>query len=716
MLLLTIYHKKNLQIKLDPEINSVHMKKIYTTLVFALFAIIASAQIDRSVMPKAGPAPEINLKEPQRFELKNGLKVLVVENHKLPRVSIQLRIDNPPIAEGNKAGVSSFASSLLGNGSKTISKDDFNEEVDFLGARISFGSQSAFASSLSKYFPRILELMADAAINPNFTQEEFDKEKEKILTGLKSQEKDVASIANRAQSALAYGKDHPYGEFTTPETINNISLADVQKFYSNYFVPANAYLIVIGDVNLKEVEKLVKKNFISWTKATPPSFQFSKPSDVQYTQINFIDVPNAVQSEIAVESLVDLKMSDTDYFPALITNQILGGGGEGRLFLNLREDKGYTYGAYSSIGNDKYAPSRFRATAQVRNAVTDSSVVEILKEIDKIRTEPVSADDLKNTKAKYIGRFIMALERPETIAGYALNIETENLPKDYYKTYLERINAVSIDDVQKAAQKYFSADNARIVVAGKGSDVLGNLEKVTFKGKAVPVKYYDKMVNATEKPNYDSAIPDGISAQTVVDNYFKAIGGKDKVNEITSLILVYEGSAMGAKIKTEEKRTADKYAMTMFMNDAEIQGVIAKGDELFMKQGANKMPLPPSMVNDMKNALGIFPEQTFLKSGIAKLAGIEDVDGVKAYKIDVPGEVVSASYYYDVETGLKIKEVSVTNMNGQTQTQEALLKDYQEIDGIKFPSLKLGSVGPQKIESKLISATINKGVSEADFE
>jgi predicted Zn-dependent peptidase len=692
------------------------MKNIYITLVFALFAMASNAQIDRSVMPKAGPAPEINLKEPQRFELKNGLKVLVVENHKLPRVSIQLRIDNPPVAEGDKAGVSTFVSSLLGNGSKSISKDDFNQEVDFLGASINFGSQSAFATSLSKYFPRIIELMADAAIHPNFTQEEFDKEKEKILTGIKSEENDVASIANKAQTALAYGKNHPYGEFSTAESINNINLTDVQKFYSNYFVPANAYLIIIGDVNVKEVEKLVKKNFTAWTKATPPSFQFSKPSDVQYTQINFVDVPNAVQSEIAVESLVDLKMSDPDYFPALITNQILGGGGEGRLFLNLREDKGYTYGSYSSLGNDKYAPARFRATAQVRNAVTDSSIVEILKEIDKIKTQPVTEKDLANTKAKYIGRFIMALERPETIAGYALNIETEGLPKDYYKTYLERINAVTVADVQKAANKYFTTANARIVVAGKGSEVLENLEKVTFNGKTIPVKYYDKKINTTEKPDYNAALPEGVSAQTVIDNYFEAIGGKDKVNAITSLILIYEGSAMGSKIKTEEKRTADKYAMTMYMNDAPMQGVIAKGDELYMKQGGNKMPLPENMVADMKNALGIFPEQTFMATGKAKLVGIEDVNGVKAYKIDVPGEVVSASYFYAVETGLKVKEVSTTSMNGQTQAQESELSDYQEIEGIKFPGTKSASLGPQKMESKLISATVNKGITDADFE
>ncbi|WP_394748411.1 M16 family metallopeptidase [Spongiimicrobium salis] len=691
------------------------MKKLYTALAIVFMAVGAQAQVDRSVMPKPGPAPEINLEEPQQFELKNGLTVMVVENHKLPRVSIQLSLDNPPIAEGDKAGVQQLTGALMGKGSKNISKDDFNEEIDFLGARLNLGAQGGFASSLSKYFPRVLELMADAALNPKFTQEEFDAEKARTITGLKTQEKDVSAIASRVQSALAYGTDHPYGEFTTEETVNNVTLGDVSKFYTNYFVPANAYLVVIGDVKFDEVKELVTKNFTAWTKATPPSFQFSKPTDVQYTQISFVDAPNAVQSEIAVQNLVNLKMSDADYLPTLVANRILGGGGEARLFLNLREDKGYTYGSYSGIGADKYAPSRFRATASVRNMVTDSSVVEILKEIDRIIKEPVSEKELRNTKAKYVGNFVLALERPQTIANYALNIETEGLPKDFYKNYLERINAITVADVQKAAKKHLSSSNARVVVAGKGSEVLENLEKVSFNGKKVPIKYYDKYANATAKPEYKEVAAD-ITVQSIVNNYFDAIGGKSKVDAIKSLKLVYEGSAFGATIKVEEKRTADKFAVTTFQNENALQGVIAKGDELFMKQGANKIPLPPAMRDDLKKALGVFAEYGFVNNDAAKVAGIEQVEGKDAYKIDVAGETVSVSYFYDVATGLKVKEVQTISFGGQKQVQETLLKDYKEIDGIKFPGLRSGSLQGQPLESKLIEAVINTGVTDADFD
>lgn len=692
------------------------MKKIIFTLSLLCMAFGVYAQIDRSVMPEPGPAPEINLQEPNTFQLNNGLKVMVVENSKLPRVSIQLTIDNPPIKEGDKAGVSALTASLLGNGSKTIPKDEFNDEVDFLGARINFGSQSAFAASLSKYFPRILELMADAAINPNFTQEEFDKEKEKLLTALKAQEKDVSAVANRVQDALAYGTDHPYGEFTTEETVNNVTLADVSKFYSDYFVPANAYLVVIGDVQFDDVKELVTEHFTPWTKAVPPSYSYSSPSDVQFTQVNFVDMPNAVQSEISVQNLVNLKMKDDDYLHALLANRILGGGAQARLFLNLREDKAYTYGSYSGIGDNKWAPGTFSASASVRNAVTDSAAVEILKEIDKIIKEPVSEEELKDAKAKYVGNFVMALERPETVARYALNIETEDLPDDFYKTYLERINAVTVEEVQQAAQKHLSSQNARVVVVGKGSEVLENLEKMTFNGKQVPVKYFDKYAKPTDKPNYNVEAPEGVDVNSIIEDYFEAIGGKEAIDRIQSLKLVYEGTAMGAKIKTEEKRTADRYVQTTYMNDAPMMGVVAKGDELYMKQGANKQPLPEQMKKDLQYAMGIFPEQSVLASGKAKFLGTEDVEGRPAYKIEVPGEAVQATYYYDTETGLKVKEATLINMNGQTQNQEVLYKEYKEVDGIKFPSLRVGSLGPQQIESTLLEAVINVEVSDADFD
>ena len=233
------------------------MKKI-VYIAACLFLTIAMQAQDRK-QPKSGPSPTVNIKKPQSFTLKNGLKVLVVENSKLPRVTYSLTLDNPPYAEGAKKGVADLLSTLLGSGTEKISKDDFNEEVDFLGANINYSANGAYASGLSRYSKRILELMADGVINPVFEQEEFDKAKAQIIEGIKSNEKSVTAIAKRVESILVYGKDHYNGEYTSEETLNNVSLADVKLNYNTYYVPGNAYLVIVGDVNFKAIKKEVER-------------------------------------------------------------------------------------------------------------------------------------------------------------------------------------------------------------------------------------------------------------------------------------------------------------------------------------------------------------------------------------------------------------------------------------------------------------------------
>jgi predicted Zn-dependent peptidase len=433
--------------------NHFKMKKYIYLFIASLFiSTLATAQIDRSKQPKPGPAPTINLTQPATFNLDNGLKVMVVENHTLPAVRVQLLIDNPIHSAGEKAGVESLVSAMMGNGTTNIPKDKFNEEVDYLGAGIYFGSESAYANSLSEYFPRIMELFSDAIKNPLFTEEEFQKEKDKLIDGLKSQEKNVSAVASRLRSALLYGKDYPKGEFATIEKVKKLTLNDVKDYYEDYFNPKNAYLVVVGDVTKNQVERLVRKDLSDWKVNAVPSFQYTAPKDVQYTQVNFIDMPNAVQSEIAVENLVNLKMSDPDYYAVLVANKILGGGFNSLLNMNLREAHGWTYGARSNTGADKNI-TRFIASTSVRNAVTDSAVVETLKEIRYIRDNKVTPQQLSNAKAKYTGDFVLALERPETVANYALRVQTQDLPKDFYTNYLKKINAVTAEDVQRVAKK-----------------------------------------------------------------------------------------------------------------------------------------------------------------------------------------------------------------------------------------------------------------------
>lgn len=470
------------------------MKKIKTLLILLLVTGIMPAQ--NRTQPKPGQPPIVNIKKPQSFTLPNGLKVMVVENHKLPKVTYNLTLDNAPYAEGIKKGVDELCSNLIGNGSSKISKDDFNEEIDFLGANINFNSTGAYASALSKYAGRILELMSYGALYPNFTQEEFDKEKAKLLEGIKSQEKSVPAISNRVVDVLAFGKNHPSGEYMTEETINNVTLADAEANYNNYFVPENAYLVIIGDIKFNEIKPIVEKLFGSWKKKSTPKLNYPQPQNVAFTQINFVDVPNAVQSEISLVNTLNLKMNDKDFFPAAIATFILGGNFNSYLNMNLREKNGWTYGANSVIGSGKYV-TKLKSTSSVRNVVTDSAVVEFIKEIKRIRTEKVSEELLNNVKAGYIGRFVMQVEKPQSIARYALNIETEDLPKDFYENYIRNISAVTPEQLLEAANKYFLLDNTRIIIVGKGEEVIPKLEQLK-----IPMFYFDKYGNQIEKPIY----------------------------------------------------------------------------------------------------------------------------------------------------------------------------------------------------------------------
>ncbi|MEO8253765.1 MAG: pitrilysin family protein [Flavobacterium sp.] len=471
------------------------MKK--SSLLFILILATAIMQAQERKQPKAGKSPVVNIKKPRSFTLPNGLKVMVVENHKLPKATFSLTIDNPPAADGNKKGVDELCSNLIGNGSTKISKADFNEEVDFMGATISFSTNSAYASSLSKFSKRSLELLAYVALDPNFTQEELDKEKAKIIENLRSQEKSVSAIANRLVNALSFGKNHPSGEFITEETLSNITLEDVIKNYKAKFAPQNAYLAIVGDVKYDEIEPLVEQLFSGWKKTNANKTIYPDPENVAQTQINFIDVPNAVQSEISLVNTYSLKMNNKDFFPAVLASYILGGGFNSYLNMNLREAHGWTYGASTTIGAGKYV-TNIRSSSAVKNNVTDSAVVEFVKEIKKIRTEKVTDEELKNAKAGYIGRFVMKAEKPESVARYALNIETEDLPADFYENYIKTINAVTKEDILAAAKKYFLIDNSRIIIIGKGKEVIPGLEKLN-----IPIFYFDKYGNPIEKPVFE---------------------------------------------------------------------------------------------------------------------------------------------------------------------------------------------------------------------
>lgn len=680
--------------------------KILSIIAVITMSFATNAQIDRSKMPTPGPDPVVKLGSAEKFSLNNGLTVIMVENHKLPRVSATLRIDNKPYLEGNISGVSGMMGSLLGRGTTNISKDNFNEKVDFLGASVSYYSTGASARSLKKYFPEVLGLMADGVKNSTFSQEEFDKEKEVTLENLKSTEKNVPAIAGRVQNILVYGKNHPYGEFTSKETVNAITLEDVKNNYNTYYKPNNAYLIIVGDINPKETKKLVKDLFEDWQKGEIPTSTYPAPKNLPTSAISFVNMPNAKQSEISVINTTDLTLGDKDYYAALLANKILGGGGSARLFNNLREDKAYTYGSYSGISQSRENnTATFRATASVRNMVTDSAIVEIKKEINKIRYQKVTEKELQDAKEEYIGGFVMDVQKPATAASYALNIALYDLPEDFYANYIKNINSVTVDDVQNAAIKYFRGDKARIMVTGKGIDVLKNLEKTDY-----VISYFDKEGNPTEKPEMTMPIPEGMTAETVVNKYLDAIGGKDKVMAVKTTMIVSNATIQGTPLVMTMKAAApNKSSQEIAVMGNVMQKTVFNGTTGYSSARGQKKDMTAEQITKAKSGNALFSDLAY---SAGKLLRIEPLDGKNAYVLGFNDKEV----FYDATTGLKVKEITTTKTpDGKEVKTPTVYSDYKEVNGVKFPHAIGIKSGPMNLDFVVKEIKINEGVSDADF-
>lgn len=690
-----------------------NMKRIYIIITFFLISFGAEAQVDRTKAPEPGPAPEIQIGEYQSFELKNGLKVFVVENHKIPRVAFSLILDNEPVLEGDKAGYVSIAGQLLRNGTTNRTKAHLDEEIDFIGASLSTSSTGVFASSLTKHKEKLLELMTDVLFNPAFPAEELEKIKKQTISGIAASKDDPDAIASNVRTVLTYGKDHPYGEITTEETVGNITLEDAKGYYNKYFKPNVAYLAIVGDINLKEAKTLVTKHFSKWEKGEIKQPEYKTPQAPESTYVALVDRPTSVQSVINVAYPLELEPGNPDVIKTRVLNQVLGGGFSSRLMQNLREDKAFTYGARSSLSSDDLV-GNFVASASVRNEVTDSAVYEFMHELKKIKNEQIEEYELKAAKASVIGSFARSLEQPSAIANFAINTARYNLPKDYYANYLKNVSATSLEDVKAMAEKYILPEHANIVVVGKGSEIADGLKKFG------PVKYFDIYGNEYE-PSEASEVPADLTAQKVIDNYIAAIGGREKLSSVNSLKMNISADMMGNKIEGKMvQQVPKKLLVEMSMGGRVVSKQLLTGDEAVVTQGGQNVPVNEEAKEELTFSSYPFPELHYEELGAeTKLVGMEKVDGKEAYAVEVTypsGKKVT--HYFDTESGLKVQETKVQKTpQGQEVPLSTTYSEYKEVEGIKFPHLIIQPVGGgMKLNIKMENIEVNPELGEDTFK
>ncbi len=677
--------------------------------------VMAAANDFRKTAPKPGPAPKIEVGSADNFNLKNGLKVFVVANHKLPRVSFQVFVDVPPFMENEYAGTASIAGQLLSTGTITKSKAEIDEAVDFMGASLSSSSSGLYGASLKKHTEGLMKIAAGILLKPSFPEAEFDKIKKQTLSGLAQAKENPNAIASNVSSVLKYGKNHPYGEIETEETVSKITLDQTKTFYNKYFKPNSSYLIIVGDITAAEAKPLAEKYFGNWVGRPVQKETFATPEKPAAPKVDFVSKSGAVQSIINITYPVVLKPGSDDWIKARVMNVLLGGFFGSRINQNIREDKGYTYGGGSNLSYDKEIGA-FTASAPVRNEVTAAAITEMLKELNKIRDERVTEKELNLVKNYLTGSFARSLESPQTVARFALNTARYELPADYYPTYLEKLNAVTAEDIQAMAQKYITPKNAHILVVGNKAEVAESLKVFSADGT---INYFDAY--GTPLKIEESAATANMTVEQVLDKYIAAIGGKEKLMAVKDLTMNMAADAMGQTIEMKIiQKAPGKTYQAFIMGGVAQQETILNGDKGKISAGGQSQPMPAEQVANSKEQAVLFTEMQFKELGYeAKLVGTENLDGKNVFVVATTSPLgKKQTLFFDTTTYLKVKESSnIPGPNGQLQTVSTDLSNYQEVDGILFPfGRKLVGAAPIPLDLKITEIKVNSGVSDDLFK
>lgn len=700
------------------------MKKLILSIVLLATSVSVNAQIDRSKAPVPGPAPEINIADPEVFELDNGMKVILSSNHKLPKVSFNLVMASDPRLEEDKAGLSQIAGDLILSGTSERDKDQLDQEKDYIGATLAASSSSVYLSSLTKHMDKGLELMIDVVKNANFPESEFDRVKKQYESALASASSDANTMARNATSKVIFSDMHPRGEVMTPESLKKITRADVIDFYQKQFSPAGSYLVIVGDIDLTKAKEIANTHFSEWEGTVPFEKEYGKGVFPSENTVYFVDKPGAVQSVITIAFPVDMKPGHPDQIKLSVLNKLLGGGGFGtRLMQNLREDKAFTYGAYSSLSVNRTG-SLVSASGSFRNEVTDSAIVEFLYEFGRITEDLVSEKELELNKASMAGSFARSLESPRTIANFALNIYRNELPSDYYQNYLKALEAVSKEDILEVSKKYITPKNLNIIVVGN-EEVLPKLEQFSNSG----IVHLDAFGNPKQEVVYE---PSKITKSEVIENYLMAVTQTSSMKKANKKIAKVKTMEQIVKMKPQQapiELTMKTYFEApysrarkvefngMVVQKEKFNGEAGKSETMAQGGGFDTQEFSEEEIRDRQKTGGLFPELGMVCNGITfDLLGITKVDEERFYVIEYTSGKTTTKAFYSTDDFMKKHTETLTKSEEGAEQGKATFSEFEAHKGILFPKKTVQVMGPAGFESTVEEIKINTKIESSKFE
>ena len=518
---------------------------------------------------------------------------------------------------------------------------------------------------------------------------------------------------NNLRNVTLFGSQHPYGDVITETTVDNITVDDCKNYYHTYIHPNNAILVIVGDITLQEAKTLTEKYLGKWKSGKTPKHEYAVPAQPQGRKVVFSNKDAAPQASIQVSYPIDYHIGMPDQLALNIANQILGGGDfQAKLLKNLREDKGYTYGSYSRISADQLPHAGiFSAFAEVKTNTADSAVTEILKEMQNMTNAEFSDEDIRRVKKTWAGQFSRSLEDPATIAQFAYAIERHKLPKDYYSTFLQRLENVSRDEIIAASKKYFHPENAYILVVTDRS-MKAQLARLATDGQVTELDHYGKPVAEGAKISAD------VTPEKIINTYLQAIGGVEKLKNIKDMTVKSTMNMQGMTIENSYKYLISP-EKPMFMLEVSLAGnvmqkMVFDGEKAIIAAGGATQTIEGEKAAQMREQAYPILELEFDKLGIKPtLEGIEKINGRDAYKLKTTIGEASTYSFYDVENGLKVK--SAGNSNGASQ--KVTFEDYRPTEsGLVYPFLNKTNVQGMPIEIKVTQLDVNTGLKAEDFK
>ncbi len=685
-------------------------------LAFALWILLFLSQvalgqkIDRTKKPEAGPAPAASFPDFKETVLSNGLKVFIIESDRKPTITVRLLVKAGDFFDGEKPGVADFTAELLGRGSLKRKASDFAREVDKIGAEYSASSgddaTSIVISGLTKHTDKLLELLSDAVLNPTFPEEQLEIVRKQALSNITAGKKTPQTLAANLQRKVLFG-DYPYGKVQTEESVNAITVEDLKNFYNSHYFANNATIAVVGDVKADEITKKLEKYFGKWKRGTPAKVQPAELPDSKGMMIHLVDLPGAVQSNIRV-CFRSVPRNNPDLVELGVVESVLGGGFSGRLFQNLREKHGWTYGAYASGVYQRYL-GYFAASTEVRNAVTDSAIAEILAEMRRICSEPINEEELKLQREYLAGNYLLSLERAEQNATRLQNIEFYGLPADYYKTYAQRVSRVTPEKALELAKKYIEVNDLAIVVVGDAKEIKPKLEKIA------KVRVYDTEL----KPMISLTLD--LSGEELLKKHIEAIGGESAVMKIKDRIIegkvsIFAGpqTIEGTFKRTEKFPNKQVFIITTPLFSQEVYNdgkrVVQSGmggtrelsgDEL-------KKALEDSQFNMLYRTAELGYKMTAKEKKMLK--------GRPVYVAELEQALSGKStLVFDAEDFMLISETRKQNTPQGEIDVTTTYSDFKPVDGVIQPFKIVQSLGMADVQLLVTSIKQNVGIPDEEF-